>query len=263
VDLHLKDKTALVTGSTAGIGLEIARKLAVEGAEVVVTGRNQAKLDQAVASIRASGGAHVSGVLADAATEEGAAALVRATPSVDILVNNLGIYEIKDFAKITDADWRRYFEVNVLSGARLARAYFPGMLERNWGRVIFISSESGLVTPGEMIHYGMTKTAQLAVSRGLAGLTKGTKVTVNSVLPGPTRSEGIIDFLKSLASDPAASPEQIEAEFFAKGRPSSLLQRMIEPEEIANLVAYVASPLSSATNGAALRVDGGVTPTIG
>ncbi len=263
MDLQLNDKIALVTGSTAGIGLEIARKLAVEGAKVIITGRNKAKLDQAVDSIGASGGAGVGGVLADASTAEGAAALVRATPRVDILVNNLGIYEMKDFAAITDADWRRYFEVNVLSGARLARAYFPRMLERNWGRIIFISSESGLVTPGEMIHYGMTKTAQLAISRGLAGLTKGTKVTVNSVLPGPTRSEGIIDFLKSIASDPEAPPERIEAEFFAKGRPSSLLQRMIEPDEIANLVAYVASPLSSATNGAALRVDGGVTPTIG
>jgi NAD(P)-dependent dehydrogenase (short-subunit alcohol dehydrogenase family) len=263
MDLHLNNKTTLVTGSTAGIGLEIARKLAVEGAKVIITGRNKVKLDQAVDSIRASGGAGISGVLADASTEEGAATLVRATPTVDILVNNLGIYEIKDFTAITDADWRNYFEVNVLSGVRLARAYLPGMLERNSGRIIFISSESGLVTPGEMIHYGMTKTAQLAVSRGLAGLTKGTKVTVNSVLPGPTRSEGIIDFLKSTASDHDARPEQIEAEFFAKGRPSSLLQRMIEPDEIANLVAYVASPLSSATNGAALRVDGGVTPTIG
>jgi NAD(P)-dependent dehydrogenase (short-subunit alcohol dehydrogenase family) len=263
MDLQLNDKTALITGSTAGIGLEIARKLAVEGTTVIIAGRNKAKLDRAVDSIRESGGARVSFVLADASTEEGAAVLVRATPRVDILVNNLGIYEIKDFAAITDADWRSYFEVNVLSGARLARAYFPGMLERNWGRIIFISSESGLVTPGEMIHYGMTKTAQLAISRGLAGLTKGTKVTVNSVLPGPTRSEGIIEFLKSLASDPEAPPEQIEAEFFAKARPSSLLQRMIEPDEIANLVAYVASPLSSATNGAALRVDGGVTPTIG
>ena len=263
MDLHLQGKTALVTGATAGIGLEIARMLAVEGASVIISGRSQAKLDQAVEGIHASGGARVSGVLADAATAEGAAAIVRGTPRVDILVNNLGIYEVKDFAAITDADWRRYFEVNVLSGVRLARAYLPGMLERNWGRIIFISSESGLVTPGEMLHYGMTKTAQLAVSRGLAGLTKGTKVTVNSVLPGPTRSEGIIDFLKSLASDPTAPPERIEAEFFAKARPSSLLQRMIEPQEIANLVAYVASPLSSATNGAALRVDGGVTPTIG
>jgi NAD(P)-dependent dehydrogenase (short-subunit alcohol dehydrogenase family) len=263
MDLQLNDKVALVTGSTAGIGLEIARRLAVEGAKVIITGRNQAKLDQAVASIRATGGAGISGVLADPSTVEGATALVQAVPRVDILINNLGIYEIKSFFDITDDEWRRYFEVNVLSGVRLARAYLPGMLERNRGRIIFISSESGLVTPGPMIHYGMTKTAQLAVSRGLAELTKGTKVTVNSVLPGPTRSEGIIDFLKSLASDPEAPAERIEAEFFAKARPSSLLQRMIEPEEIANLVAYVASPLSSATNGAALRVDGGVTPTIG
>ena len=263
MDLQLNDKVAFVTGSTAGIGLEIARRLAVEGAKVVIAGRNQAKLDQAVASVRAAGGAGISGVLADPSTVEGATALVQAVPRVDILINNLGIYEIKSFFDIADDEWRRYFEVNVLSGVRLARAYLPGMLERNRGRIIFISSESGLVTPGPMIHYGMTKTAQLAVSRGLAELTKGTKVTVNSVLPGPTRSEGIIDFLKSLASDPEAPAERIEAEFFAKARPSSLLQRMIEPEEIANLVAYVASPLSSATNGAALRVDGGVTPTIG
>jgi NAD(P)-dependent dehydrogenase (short-subunit alcohol dehydrogenase family) len=263
MDLQLENKTALVTGSTAGIGLAIARKLAVEGAQVTIAGRIQAKLDAAVESIRIAGGASVNGVLADPATTEGAAALVKAAPLVDILVNNLGIYEIKDFSDITDEEWRRYFEVNVLSGVRLTRAYFPGMLKRNWGRIIFISSESALVTPGAMIHYGMTKTAQLAVSRGLAGLTKGTKVTVNSVLPGPTRSEGIIAFLKSRASDPAAPTEEIEAEFFAKGRPSSLLQRMIEPDEIANLVAYVASPLSSAISGAALRVDGGVTPTIG
>jgi NAD(P)-dependent dehydrogenase (short-subunit alcohol dehydrogenase family) len=263
MDLQLNEKTALVTGSTAGIGLEIARKLAVEGANVVVTGRNQAKLDQALVSIRASGGKQVRGVLADAATAEGAAILVKALPRVDILVNNLGIYEIKDFADISDEDWRAYFEVNVLSGARLARAYFPGMLEQNWGRIIFISSESGLVVPGAMIHYGMTKTAQIAISRGLAELTKGTKVTVNSVLPGPTRSEGIVDFLKSIASDPEAPAAQIEAEFFAKGRPSSLLQRMIEPEEIANLVSYVASPLSAATNGAALRVEGGIVSSIG
>lgn len=260
--LQLNEKVALVTGSTAGIGLEIARKLAIEGAKVIITGRNQAKLDQAVESIRATGGADISGVPADPSAVEGATALVRAAPQVDILINNLGIYEIKNFVDITDDEWRRYFEVNVLSGVRLARAYLPGMVERNWGRIIFVSSESGLVTPGPMIHYGMTKTAQLAVSRGLAELTKGTRVTVNSVLPGPTRSEGIVDFLKSLASDPNAPAERIEAEFFAKGRPSSLLQRMIEPEEIANLVAYVASPLSSATNGAALRVDGGVTPTI-
>jgi NAD(P)-dependent dehydrogenase (short-subunit alcohol dehydrogenase family) len=262
MDLHLKGKTALVTGSTAGIGLEIARKLAAEGADVVVTGREQTKVNQAVEAIRRSGGGTVRGVVADAATAEGAAALLKAASDVDVLVNNLGIYEIKPFGEITDDDWRRYFDINVLSGARLARQYFPGMLKRNWGRIIFISSESGLVTPGEMVHYGMTKTAQLAVSRGLAALTKGTNVTVNSVLPGPTRSEGIVDFLKSLASDPQASASEIEAEFFAEHRSSSLVQRMIEPDEIANLVAYVASPLSSATNGAALRVDGGVTPTI-
>jgi NAD(P)-dependent dehydrogenase (short-subunit alcohol dehydrogenase family) len=262
MDLYLKGKTALVTGSTAGIGLEIARKLAAEDADVVVTGRELTKVNQAIEAIRHSGGGTVRGVVADAATAEGAAVLLKAAPDVDVLVNNLGIYEVKPFGEITDDDWRRYFEINVLSGARLARQYFPGMLKRNWGRVVFISSESGLVTPGEMIHYGMTKTAQLAVSRGLAALTKGTNVTVNSVLPGPTRSEGIIDFLKSLASDPQASASEVETEFFAKHRGSSLLQRMIEPEEIANVVAYVASPLSSATNGAALRVDGGVTPTI-
>jgi NAD(P)-dependent dehydrogenase (short-subunit alcohol dehydrogenase family) len=263
VDLQLYGKTALVTGSTGGIGLAIARRLALEGARVIITGRTQAKLDQAVSSIRIGGGGQVNGVLADPATTEGAATLLAARPFVDILVNNLGIYEIKNFIDISDEDWRRYFEVNVLSGARLARAYFSGMLQKNFGRIIFISSESGFVTPGLMIHYGMTKTAQLAISRGLAEMTRGTKVTVNSVLPGPTRSEGIVDFLKSLASDSAAPPEQIEREFFAKRRPSSLLQRMIEPEEIANLVAYVASPLSSATNGAALRVDGGIIPTIG
>jgi NAD(P)-dependent dehydrogenase (short-subunit alcohol dehydrogenase family) len=205
----------------------------------------------------------VRGVLADPATAEGAATLRQAVPNVDILVSNLGIYEIKPFTELTDADWLRYFETNVLSGVRLARDYFPGMLERNWGRVIFISSESGLMTPGPMIHYGMTKTAQLAVSRGMAELTRGTKVTVNSVLPGPTRSEGIIDFLRSTSATPNATAEELEAEFFAKARPTSLIQRMTEPQEVANLVAYVASPLSSATNGAALCVNGGVGPTIG
>jgi NAD(P)-dependent dehydrogenase (short-subunit alcohol dehydrogenase family) len=262
MDLHLTDKTALVTGSTAGIGLEIARKLAVEGARVIVTGRDPAKLDRAVAGIKASGGTRVEGIVADPVTAEGTAALVEAVPAVDILVNNLGIYELKPFAEISDADWRRFFEVNVLSGARLARAYFPGMLARNQGRVIFISSESGVMTPSAMIHYGMTKSAQLAISRGMAELTKGTQVTVNAVMPGPTRSEGIVDFLRTAASDPDAPPAEIEAEFFAKHRPSSLLQRMIEPEEIADLVAFLASPLSAATNGAALRAEGGLVGTI-
>src|SRR5258706_3004142 len=179
MDLQLNGKTALVTGSRGGIGLAIARKLAVEGAKVTIAGRTQAKLDEAAANIRAAGGSHVSSVLADAATAEGAATLLEAVPFVDILVNNLGVYEIRNFVDITDEDWRRYFEINVLSGVRLARAYFPGMLQKNSGRIIFISSESGFVTPGPMIHYGMTKTAQLAISRGLAEMTKGTKVTVN------------------------------------------------------------------------------------
>jgi NAD(P)-dependent dehydrogenase (short-subunit alcohol dehydrogenase family) len=267
MDLKLNDKTALVTGSTAGIGLEIARTLAVEGAKVFVTGRAQDKLDAAVADIRASGGAKVpeikvSGVLADAATAEGAAAILKAVPAVDILVNNLGIYEMKAFADIPDEDWLHLFEVNVMSGVRLSRGYFPGMLDRDWGRVIFISSESGLAIPGEMVHYGMTKSAQLAVARGMAQQTKGTGVTVNSVLPGPTRAAAIADFLKSVSSNPDASPEEHEAEFFTQHRSSSLLQRMIEPQEIASLVAYVASPLSSATNGASLKAEGGLVTTI-
>jgi NAD(P)-dependent dehydrogenase (short-subunit alcohol dehydrogenase family) len=256
MDLQLNGKTALVTGSTAGIGLEIARRLVLEGADVVICGRNQAKLDAAVADIGARG------VLADPATDRGAGALAAAVPEIDILVNNLGIYEAKPFGEITDDDWRRFFEVNVLSGARLARIYFPGMIARDWGRVIFIASESGVMVPPDMIHYGMTKTAQLAISRGLAGLTKGTRVTVNTVMPGTTRSEGIVDFMKSVADDPNAPADELERAFFAKDRPTSLIQRMIEPEEIAAFVAYVASPLSSATNGAALRVDGGITPTI-
>jgi len=262
MDLKLNDKTALVTGSTAGIGLEIARTLAVEGAKVFVTGRAQDKLDAALADIRASGGKNVEGVLADAGTAEGAAAILKAVPSVDILVNNLGIYEMKAFADIPDEDWLHLFDVNVMSGVRLSRGYFPGMLERNWGRVIFISSESGLAIPGEMVHYGMTKAAQLAVARGMAQQTKGSGVTVNSVLPGPTRAAAIADFLKSVSTNPDGTPQEHEAEFFEKHRSSSLLQRMIEPQEIASLVAYVASPLSAATNGASLKAEGGLVTTI-
>lgn len=262
MDLKLNGKTALVTGATAGIGLEIARTLAVEGAAVTLTGRSRPKLDAALASIRASGGERVTGVLADAATAEGAQTILSAFATTDILVNNLGIYESKAFGEITDADWLGLFEVNVLSGVRLARAYLPGMLERNWGRIIFISSETGLVVAPDMIHYATTKTAQLAISRGLAQLTRGTDVTVNSVLPGPTRSEGIVDFLRSVASDPNAPIEVLEAEFFAKDRSASIIQRMVEPEEVASLVAYLASPLSAATNGAALRAEGGLVSTL-
>lgn len=258
MDLQLSGKTALITGATAGIGLAIARTLAAEGATLVIAGRSQANLDAAITDI----GGNVRAVLADPATAEGAATLTDAVPDIDILVNNLGIYESKEFGDITDDDWRRFFEVNVLSGARLSRHYLPGMLARNWGRIIFMSSESGVLVPPNMIHYGMTKTAQLAISRGLAATTKGTRVTVNTVLPGTTRSAGIEDFMRSVASDPNLPADEMEREYFAKERASSLIQRMIEPEEVASLVAYVASPLSAATNGAALRVDGGITPTI-
>jgi len=258
MDLKIKSKKALVSGSTAGIGLEIARKLSQEGAHVILTGRDQNKLDAAIDSIESSGGAGVQGVLADVTTAEGAALVTAQHPDVDILVNNLGIYESKSFADITDADWQRYFDINVLSGVRLSRHYFPRMLDRKSGRVIFISSETGIAVDPAMIHYAMTKTAQLSIARGMAGLTRGTAVTANSVMPGPTRSEGIVEFLKSVASTPDATAEQAEAEFFAGARSGSLLQRMIEAEEIANLVAYLASPLSAATNGAAIRVEGGL-----
>jgi NAD(P)-dependent dehydrogenase (short-subunit alcohol dehydrogenase family) len=260
MDLRLKGKTALVTGSTAGIGLAIAERLAAEGVEVVVTGRSQDKLDAAVAQVSKSGPAR--GVLADAGTAEGADALIAAVPSVDILVNNLGIYEAKSFADISDADWSHLFEVNVMSGVRLSRHYFPKMLKANWGRVIFISSESGLLPPGEMIHYGTTKTAQLAIARGLAEQTRGTGVTVNTVLPGPTRSEGIIDFIRSVVDNNDASEAELEAEFFTKFRPLSLIRRLIEADEIGAMVAFLASPLAAVTNGAAIRAEGGIVPTI-
>ncbi len=262
MDLQLTGKSALVTGATAGIGLEIARGLAAEGARVIITGRDGAKLDAAVAAIRATGKSDVNGLLADASSADGAQIIAKAAPAVDILVNNLGIYESKAFGDITDADWSHLFDVNVMSGVRLSRAYLPGMLERNWGRIIFVSSESGLAIPQDMIHYATTKTAQLSISRGLAQLTRGSNVTVNSVLPGPTRSEGIEAFLRSQASDPSAPIKQIEAEFFATARAASILQRMVDAEEVANLVAYLASPRSSATNGAALRADGGLVNTI-
>ncbi|TDK39244.1 SDR family oxidoreductase [Rhizobium deserti] len=262
MDLQLNDKTALVTGGTAGIGLAIAKAMASEGARVIITGRDQDKLDAAVAAISTSGASSIEGLLADAATAEGASTIAQAAPSVDILVNNLGIYESKAFDQIDDADWYKLFEVNVMSGVRLSRTYLPAMIERNWGRVIFIASEAGLAIPSDMIHYGMTKTAQLSVSRGLAQLTRGTNVTVNSVLPGPTRSEGIEAFLRSQAADSSAPMKQIESQFFATARSASILQRMVEAEEVASLVTYLASPRSSATNGAALRAEGGLVNTI-
>jgi NAD(P)-dependent dehydrogenase (short-subunit alcohol dehydrogenase family) len=261
MDLHLKQKIALVSGSTAGIGNAIATALAREGATVIVNGRSQPAVDAAVAAMRAATAGDVRGFAGDLTQATAAEELLRAHPQVDILVNNLGIFEVRAFADISDDDWRRFFDANVLSGARLARLYFPQMLARNWGRIIFISSESGYQIPAEMIHYGMTKAAQIAVARGLAELTVGTGVTVNTVLPGPTRSRGVGDFVVEMARAAGKSPEAVEAEFFTTARPSSLLQRFATTEEVASLVAYVASPVSSATNGAALRVDGGVIKT--
>ena len=263
MNIDLKGKTALVTGSTSGIGHAIAKGLASAGADVVVNGRTQAKVDAAAAAIgRAVPGAKVRGVAADVSTADGCNALASDLPEVDILVNNAGIFEPKGFFDIPDEDWSRFFEVNVMSGVRLSRVYLPGMLKRNWGRIVFISSESALNIPKEMIHYGMTKTAQLAVSRGLAEMTRGTAVTVNSVLPGPTMSEGVETFVKDLARQHGQSLEEAASQFVRQFRPTSLLQRFATVDEIANLVVYVCSRQSSATNGAALRAEGGIVQTI-
>lgn len=259
MDLHLRGKRALVSGSTAGIGRAIALLLAQEGVDVAINGRTQERVDEAIAAVRREvPDAHMMGVVADLSSAAGAEIVAEAIPEVDILVNNVGIYGAQPFFDISDAEWLRFFETNVMSGVRLSRAYLPGMLQRNWGRIVFISSESAINIPAEMIHYGMTKTAQLAVSRGLAEMTSGTGVTVNTVLPGPTRSEGVADFVTGLAQSQDKTPADVEKEFFQHVRPSSLLRRFAEPEEVAPMVAYVCSPLASATNGAALRADGGV-----
>jgi NAD(P)-dependent dehydrogenase (short-subunit alcohol dehydrogenase family) len=261
--IDLTGKTALVTGSTSGIGHAIAKGLARAGASVVVNGRSRGKVDAAVAALaKALPGSKLRGIAADVSTAAGCDALVAALPDVDILVNNAGIFEPKGFFDIPDADWTRFFEVNVMSGVRLSRAYLQGMLKRNWGRVVFISSESALNIPKEMIHYGLTKTAQLALSRGLAEMTRGTAVTVNSVLPGPTMSEGVETFVKDLAKQNGQSVEEAASQFVKQFRPTSLLQRFASVEEIANMVVYVSSKQASATNGAALRAEGGIVQTI-
>jgi NAD(P)-dependent dehydrogenase (short-subunit alcohol dehydrogenase family) len=263
MDLQLTNKTALVTGSTAGIGFAIASLLTQEGATVVVNGRSQKRVDEAVGRIqREHEQARVTGIAADLGTCKGVELLTGALPGVDILVNNLGIFEPKPFAEIPDEDWLRFFEVNVLSGVRLSRSYLAGMLERNWGRIVFISSESALNIPVEMIHYGVTKTSQVALARGLAELTAGTEVTVNSVLAGPTRTEGAERFVQDGAKARGIDVATLEKEFFRSVRPSSLLKRFATPEEVAPMVAYLCSPLASATNGAALRVEGGVVRSI-
>lgn len=258
MDLQLEGKRALISGSTAGIGHAIATSLAREGASVIVNGRTAAAVDEAVAHIHAATGATALGFAGDLGTAEGVQAVAQRYPDVDILINNLGIFEPCAFEDIPDADWLRLFEVNVLSGVRLTRTYLPGMKARDWGRVVFISSESAVQIPAEMIHYGMTKTAQLAISRGLAESVAGTGITVNCVLPGPTNSRGVGDFVAALAAQQGKSFAEFEQEFFRSVRPTSLIKRFATVEEVAAMVTYVASPLASATNGAALRVDGGV-----
>ena len=261
MDLQLKGKKALVTGSTAGIGFATARVLAAESASVVVNGRTQKRVDAAIAEIRKSHpGADVSGIAADVSNAAGCAKLVQALPMVDVLVNNMGIFEPKPFEQIPDEDWMRFFEANVMSGVRLSRSYLPPMRKQNWGRILFVSSESAVQIPAEMIHYGMTKTAQVAVARGIAETVAGTGITVNSVLAGPTLSEGVEKFVEQMGG--AGGTAAFEKEFFQKVRPTSLLKRFATIDEVAYMIAYLSSPLASATTGAAVRVDGGVVRAI-
>jgi NAD(P)-dependent dehydrogenase (short-subunit alcohol dehydrogenase family) len=263
VDIKLKGKTALVTGSTAGIGLAIAKSLADEGAYVYLNGRTQARVDAAVFSLRSNNrSAEVEGIVSNFSSADGAERVISRLPQVDVLVNNVGIFEPKPFAEIPDTDWYRLFEVNVMSGVRLSRHYLAGMLKKNWGRILFISSESAVQIPAEMVHYGMTKTAQVAVARGIAESVAGTGITVNSILAGPADSEGVGGFVETLAKQENKSTQQVEKEFFEHARPSSLLKRFASVEEVAAMVTYLAGELSSATNGAALRVDGGVVRAI-
>ena len=262
MQIDLSKRSAIVTGSTAGIGLAIATGLAKAGASVVITGRTQARVDEAIAAVKKDApNADVSGVAADLGTKEGADALIKAVPQTDILVNNLGIFEPRDFFEIDDAEWTRFY-VNVISGVRLSRHYAKGMAERGWGRVQFISSESSIQTPPEMVHYGVTKTAQLAVSRGLAEVLTGTGVTVNAVLPGPTLSEGVSEFFGKIAKNGGKTQEEVEAEFIKTHRPTSLIQRLLSVEEVANVSVFLASEQASGTTGASFRVDGGVARLI-
>ena len=263
MDLKLTGKKALISGSTAGIGYAIASRFLAEGASVILNGRSEESVNQAISDLKhVHPNGDISGVAADLSKVEDVNRLLSEVPEVEILINNTGIFEPKAFADIPDEDWFRFFEINVLSGIRLSRFYFPKMLAKNWGRVIFISSESGVFIPDEMIHYGMTKTAQLALSRGLAELTKGTAVTVNSILPGPTKSKGVGQFIQELAVSGNKTTTVVEQEFFKDMRPTSLIQRFASVEEVADTVVYYSSPLASATNGAAIRVEGGLVKSI-
>lgn len=263
MDLKLKDKIVFISGSTAGIGFAIANRFLSEGAQVIINGRTKESVDNALTQLRnVQPESKVSGVATDFSKVNEVHKLIEELPEVDILINNVGIFEPKPFTDIPDEDWFRFFEVNVMSGIRLSRHYFPKMLEKNWGRIIFISSESAVFIPDEMIHYGMTKTAELAVSRGLAELTKGTNVTVNSILPGPTKSKGVGAFMEDLARNSHQAVGEVEKDFFKNMRPTSLLQRFATVEEIADTVVYYSSPLASATNGASIRVEGGLIRSI-
>lgn len=262
MDLKLNGKRALVTGSTAGIGYAIAKGLAQEGAEVIVNGRGRHRVAEAAEAISNETGGTAIGIAADLGTADGVAQLVNEAGDVDILVNNVGIFEPVPFTDISDEAWQEIFDVNVMSGVRLSRAVLPGMVDRKWGRVIFISSESGIQTPAEMVHYGLTKTAQLALARGIAESVAGTGVTSNAVLPGPTRSEGVVEFVEKLAEDQQVDKETFERDFVKTMRPSSLIGRFAESEEVANLVVFLCGEGSSAVTGASLRVDGGVVRSI-
>jgi NAD(P)-dependent dehydrogenase (short-subunit alcohol dehydrogenase family) len=263
MNLGLQGKLAVVSGSTAGIGLAIAAALSDEGARVVINGRTQARVDAAIQNLRQRNrSAEFEGIVADLGRLEGTDVFLKAVPNADVLVNNLGIFEIKPFLEIPDSDWQRMFDVNVMSGVRLSRAYLPGMLKKNWGRIIFISSESGQDTPTEMVHYGMTKTAQVAVARGIAQSVAVTGVTSNSILVGPTASEGVTKFLQDMAKQQGKSASEVEKEFFNTARPTSLLRRFATAEEVAAVVVFLAGAASTVINGAAVRAEGGVIQSI-
>lgn len=262
MDLKLKNKIAFISGSTAGIGFATSQRLVAEGAQVIINGRSQESVDKAVSDLKTAENDKVSGIVADFSNVEDINRLLSELPDIDILINNAGIFEPKPFIEIADDDWFRFFDINVMSGVRLSRHFLPKMLEKNWGRIIFISSESAVMIPDEMIHYGMTKSAQLSISSGLAQLTKGTNVTVNSIMPGPTKSRGVGNFLEDLSKADNKPVADVEADFFKNMRPTSLIQRFAAVEEIANTIVYYASPLASATNGAAIRVEGGLIRSI-